>query len=474
MAIVAQSPILSANHLHVLAPKNERKHLGSFSGLHCASRDENLCLLLRYTLSSKGSFGWRFFGKICAGYSGDFFELDNGKGHYNESNQSAPNQDTIQRQYVSNGDEMELNVRIRSKKLLERKHNREKKKRKTNGHVQVLEEPQSHKRIVDNRSPSKQKVFRYFRDSAQVRPMSSIEEAKLSLAVKVTLMLEKTKKTLQEEFGRDPTMNELTRATGIDEKELKSRLIEGSRSRERLLSNNIGLVISIAFEYRGRGMALEDLIQAGIISLMRGVEKFDHTKGCKFSTYAYWWIKHGITKAIIRHSRLIRLPHHIHGLLSRVQRARKLIRQDPKMNQNPEEATWLAGLTPAKMSLLMLAAREPISLDRPIQKGSYLNHGDSVVDDRNDSEAKIIMKKHLRQELEKLLEIVSDNERDILIYRCGLERGRGMTLAEIGEIFKVTKQRIGQIEKGALSKLKQPEICERLKHYFYSDADSFL
>lgn len=261
------------------------------------------------------------------------------------------------------------------------------------------------------------------------------------------------------EIGRIPLL------TFADEMSLAKRYEKGDKkAKKKLTESNLRLVVSIAKKYIGRGMSLLDLIQEGNQGLIRAVEKYDWRKGFKFSTYATWWIRQAITRAIADQARTIRIPVHMVETINRFIRASRRLMQDLGREPTPEEIAKVMEVDVTKVREIMKVSQEPTSLETPVGDEEDSHLGDFISDpgpSPYDQTSRQLLKEHM----EEVLATLSDREKKVLILRFGLEDGRPRTLEEVGAQFGVTRERIRQIEAKALRKLRHPSRSKKLKDY---------
>jgi RNA polymerase primary sigma factor len=304
----------------------------------------------------------------------------------------------------------------------------------------------------------------YLQEIGRIRLLRPDEEIELARKIADLLQLEELASQFEIDKGHHPDTKEWAALVDMPLIKFRRRLMLGRRAKEKMVQSNLRLVVSIAKKYMNRGLSFQDLIQEGSLGLIRAAEKFDHEKGYKFSTYATWWIRQAITRAIADQSRTIRLPVHLYETISRIKKTTKTLSQEFGRKPTEEEIAESMEMTIEKLRFIAKSAQLPISLETPIGKEEDSRLGDFIEADIENPEQDVA-KNLLREDLEGVLATLSPRERDVLRLRYGLDDGRMKTLEEIGQIFDVTRERIRQIEAKALRKLRHPNRNGVLKEY---------
>ena len=287
-----------------------------------------------------------------------------------------------------------------------------------------------------------------------------VEVEKIDLTVPDGVSIEDPVRMYLKEIGKVPLL------TADEEIELARAMAEGNQeAKKKLAEANLRLVVSIAKRYVGRGMLFLDLIQEGNLGLIKAVEKFDYTKGYKFSTYATWWIRQAITRAIADQARTIRIPVHMVETINKLIRVQRQLLQELGREPIPEEIAQAMDMPVERVREILKISQEPVSLETPIGEEEDSHLGDFIQDDNVPVPADAATFTLLREQLNEVLETLTEREQKVLILRFGLEDGRSRTLEEVGKEFNVTRERIRQIEAKALRKLRHPSRSRKLKDY---------
>ena len=307
-------------------------------------------------------------------------------------------------------------------------------------------------RVADNGAPSSDLFRQYLREIGRIPLLTAAEEVDLARRVEAGLFAE-------EKLGGAP---DLDSQLALD---LDKIVVMGRMAKRRLIEANLRLVVSVAKRYVGRGLTMLDLVQEGNLGLIRAVEKFDYARGYKFSTYATWWIRQAMSRALADQARTIRVPVHVVELINRVVRVQRRMLQERGYEPTPEEVADHLDLAPERVSEVLRLAQEPVSLHAPVGEEDDVALGDLIEDGDATSPVESAAFILLRQHLEAVLSTLGERERKVVQLRYGLADGRPRTLEEIGRIFGVTRERIRQIESKTLNKLRDHAFADQLRGY---------
>ncbi len=297
-------------------------------------------------------------------------------------------------------------------------------------------------------------------DSDEDIKLDDIDEEEIDLTIPDSINIDDPVRMYLKEIGKVPLL------TSEEEIELAQKMMDGDEAaRKKLAESNLRLVVSIAKRYVGRGMLFLDLIQEGNLGLIKAVEKFDYTKGYKFSTYATWWIRQAITRAIADQARTIRIPVHMVETINKLIRVSRQLLQAYGREPTPEEIAKELNISVDKVMDIQKIAQEPVSLETPIGEEEDSHLGDFIPDDDALAPADAASFMLLKEQLVDVLSTLTDREEKVLRLRFGLDDGRSRTLEEVGKEFDVTRERIRQIEAKALRKLRHPSRSKKLKDY---------
>ena len=304
-------------------------------------------------------------------------------------------------------------------------------------------------------------VDMYLNEIGRVDRIDHSDEIHLSRAVRRKVEIDTKREELTEELGRAPSNAELAAALDIDEGELRRDEHKGKRAQQTLINANLRLVVSVAKKYVNRGVPFLDLIQEGNIGLIRATERFDAERGYRFSTYAHWWIRQGVTRCIANQARTIRLPVHMVDKVRHLKRAMRDLTKEYGRRPTEEELAEALGVKIKKLRTIQQSASLPISLDMTVGPEGETRLGDLLEDRNSDRPFQEIVASSMQQDVQNALDILKPMERDVLQLRYGFDGSKGKTLREVGEHFDLTRERIRQIEKEALRKLRSLRTTRR-------------
>ena len=309
-------------------------------------------------------------------------------------------------------------------------------------------------------------VGAFFKEMARYPLLKPDEEVELARRVKFFAEIEQLREKMQKGSDRTITKADIAATLNLNERQLEHRLYLSRVAKRKMIRSNLRLVVSIAKRYLNRGVPFLDLIQEGALGLNRATEKFDPDKGYKFSTYAYWWIRQGITRTIANDARTIRLPIHIVEKLNKLKKAHRELRKE--LNRNPTETEVAASLdmTPEQLRNLQQVRRRSLSLNHRVGKGEDTELMELLEDNSTQSPEAQMSETMMRQEIYSVLgEVLTERERDIIALRYGLTTGETHTLEEVGNIFNLSRERVRQIQTKAMRKLRRPQVAARLKSW---------
>ncbi|XP_058749270.1 RNA polymerase sigma factor sigF, chloroplastic [Vicia villosa] len=309
-------------------------------------------------------------------------------------------------------------------------------------------------------------ALRFFLRSPEIKQLLNLdEESQLIAQIQDLFKLKETKVKLQSRFGREPTLSEWADGVGLSCRVLQARLHSANKSKDKLIQANLRLVVHIAKSYQGRGLHLQDLLQEGSMGLMRSIEKYKPQAGCRFSTYAYWWIKQTMRRAIYLHSKTIRIPETFYILLAKVADAKKSYIREGNHNPTREEIARRVEITVEKLELLLFSTRTPLSMERAVWAGQNTTFQEITADSSIELPDVCVAKQLMRSHVRNLVDTLNPKERKVIRLRFGIEDGYEKSLSDIGKVLGVCKQRVRQIEGTGLNKLKQCLVDQQLDAY---------
>jgi RNA polymerase primary sigma factor len=303
-----------------------------------------------------------------------------------------------------------------------------------------------------------------FKEMARYPLLTAAEEVELARRVQELVALDELEQRLQQELNRVPTKAELAAALGISETQLQQLRHQCQSAKRKMISSNLRLVVSIAKRYLNRGVPFLDLIQEGALGLNRAAEKFDPEKGYKFSTYAYWWIRQGITRTIANQGRTIRLPVHIVEQLNKLKKVYRDLKRSLQRNPNETELAREMQVTCEQLRYLQQVRRQSLSLNHRIGSEESSELLDVLEDNATQSPEAQMNEMMMRQDILEVLDsILTEREKEIVAMRYGLLTGEPYTLEEVSSLFNLSRERVRQIQNKAMRKLRRPQVTERLK-----------
>jgi RNA polymerase nonessential primary-like sigma factor len=308
--------------------------------------------------------------------------------------------------------------------------------------------------MAQSTSASSNSVQAYLKEIGRISRLTREEEVSLGKQVQRFIQLNQQAESLTESLGRKPTLEERAIEAQLSAAELNQQIADGEAARHRMVEANLRLVVSIAKKYTKRNLDLMDLVQEGTLGLQRGVEKFDPTKGYRFSTYAYWWIRQAVTRAIAEKGRSIRLPIHIFEKLTKIKKAQRQLAQELGRTANLEEVANHLDMPLAQVRKFLSQSQQPMSLNALVGEKGDTELADMLEDEQGRTPEEYATQSSLQQDIFKILDRLTPQQREVLVLRFGLGSGEGLSLSKVGQQLNVSRERVRQIERDAIQKLR--------------------